>query len=191
MPLPSTPRPSNARVCRRFGHGLRPITAMIMSAAAARDTRTALNAYGGTELAANFPTPKLAPPTSALRTGVTSVNQTPDPGTVAVGPGAQTPRAHVVVELKGSSLDVGAHTVALRWLNPSGTELWSSSGELNVGAPPAGVQEMDLPLIAQIDLPMDAAGGYVMAVSIDGDSASEIPVQVRTSTNVPRAAMLS
>jgi hypothetical protein len=91
------------------------------------------------------------------------------------------PRAHLVVHLKGNSLDVGSHTVALRWLNPSGNELWSSSGELNVGAPPAGIVEMDLPLIAQIDLPMDAAGGYVMSVSIDGEQASEIPVQVRTS----------
>jgi hypothetical protein len=93
------------------------------------------------------------------------------------------PRAHLVVHLKGNSLDVGSHTVALRWLNPSGQELWSSSGELNVGAPPAGIVEMDLPLIAQIDLPMDAAGAYVMSVSIDGDQASEIPVQVRTSAH--------
>ena len=43
-----------------------------------------------------------------------------------------------------------------------------------------------------VHAPMDSAGGYVMAVSIDGDSASEIPVQVRTSTNTTtRAAMLS
>jgi hypothetical protein len=102
------------------------------------------------------------------------------------------PRAHLVVHLKGSSLDIGTHTVALRWLNPSGTELWSSSGELNVGAPPPGVLEMDLPLIAQIDLPMDAAGGYVMSVSIDGDSASEIPVQVRTNQQAtPKASLVS
>ena len=105
---------------------------------------------------------------------------------------AVRPRAHLVVHLKGSSLDVGSHTVALRWLNPTGQELWSSSGELNVGAPPVGVLEMDLPLIAQIDLPMDAAGGYVMTVSIDGDSASEIPVQVRTTASTTtKAAMLS
>jgi hypothetical protein len=71
--------------------------------------------------------------------------------------------------------------VTLRWVNPSGSELWTSTGELNVGPPPSGITEMDLPLIAQIDLPMDAAGAYMMSVSIDGDQASEIPVQVRTS----------
>ena len=31
-----------------------------------------------------------------------------------------------------------------------------------------GVTEMDLPLIAQLDLPMDAAGAYYMSIAIDG-----------------------
>ena len=65
------------------------------------------------------------------------------------------PRAHLVVHLKGSGVDMGSHTVSFRWLSPSGQELWNSSGDLNVGAPPPGVAEMDLPLIAQLDLPMD------------------------------------
>src|SRR3569623_1238068 len=58
------------------------------------------------------------------------------------------PRAHLVVRLKGGQEDVGTHTVSLHWLNPQGNELWSSNGELNIGAPPAGVMEMDMPLIA-------------------------------------------
>lgn len=97
------------------------------------------------------------------------------------------PRAHLVVHLKGTTLDAGTHSVALRWLNPSGQELWHSIGELNVGTPPAGVLEMDLPLIAQIDLPMNEAGGYIMSVSVDGQQAAEVPVQVRTPS-VPGAA---
>jgi hypothetical protein len=68
------------------------------------------------------------------------------------------PRAHLVVRLKGGQQDVGTHTVSLHWVNPQGEELWSSNGELNIGAPPPGVTEMDLPLIAAIDLPLDAAG---------------------------------
>ena len=91
------------------------------------------------------------------------------------------PRAHLVVHLKGGSLDIGAHRVLLRWLNPQGHELWSSSGELNVGVPPAGTQEMDLPLIAQIDLPIDAVGAYLMTIAIDDQHTTEVPVQVRTS----------
>ena len=102
------------------------------------------------------------------------------------------PRAHLVVHLKGTSLDVGAHSVSLRWLSPSGRELWQSNGELNVGTPPAGVLEMDLPLIAQIDLPIDAAGGYHMTVSLDEHQSAQVPVQVRTVQPVrPAGGMFS
>ena len=89
------------------------------------------------------------------------------------------PRAHLVVHLKGTSMDVGPHTVTLRWLNPEGSELWSSTGDLNVGPPPTGVSEMDLPLIAQIDLPIDAAGGYTMSIALDDAPTASVPVQVR------------
>ncbi len=91
------------------------------------------------------------------------------------------PRAHLVVHLKGALSDVGRHTVTLRWVNPKGSELWTSSGELNVGQPPAGVMEMDLPLIAQIDLPIDSGGTYRMTVSLDDRQGAEVPVQVRTT----------
>ena len=102
------------------------------------------------------------------------------------------PRAHLVVHLKGSPADVGRHTVTLRWVNPSGNELWTSSGELNVGQPPAGDTEMDLPLIAQIDLPIDAAGGYHMTVSLDDHQSAQVPVQVRTVQPVrPPGGMFS
>ncbi len=102
------------------------------------------------------------------------------------------PRAHLVVHLNGSPADVGRHTVTLRWVNPSGNELWTSSGELNVGQPPAGVTEMDLPLIAQIDLPIDAAGGYHMSVSLDEHQSAQVPVQVRTVQPVrPAGGMFS
>ena len=102
------------------------------------------------------------------------------------------PRAHLVVHLKGTPTDVGRHTVTLRWINPSGNELWNSTGELNVGQPPAGVTEMDLPLIAQIDLPIDATGGYRMAISLDDRPKTEVPVQVRTVQAVrPPGGMFS
>lgn len=101
------------------------------------------------------------------------------------------PRAHLVVHLKGTSLDVGPHTVSFRWLNPQGHELWSSSGDLNVGAPPNGVAEMDLPVIAQLDLPMDAPGGYTMSVGIDGHHTADVAVQVRTAPQLPAGAMVS
>ena len=101
------------------------------------------------------------------------------------------PRAHLVVHLKGTHSDIGSHTVGFRWLSPSGQELWNSAGDLNVGAPPPGVTEMDLPLIAQLDLPMDAAGGYTMSIAIDGNHTMDVPIQVRTTAQMVPNGILS
>jgi hypothetical protein len=102
------------------------------------------------------------------------------------------PRAHLVVRLKGDPSDVGRHTVTLRWVNPQGNELWNSTGDLNVGQPPAGVTEMDLPLIAQIDLPIDVAGAYRMTVSLDDRQSAEVVVQVRAVPQMrPQGGMFS
>lgn len=89
------------------------------------------------------------------------------------------PRAHLVVHLKGSALDRGTHEMALRWLSPTGQELWSTSGELGVGDLPSGVLEIDLPVIAQVDLPLDQGGVFAMRVEVDGTLAAEVPVHVR------------
>jgi hypothetical protein len=93
------------------------------------------------------------------------------------------PRATLVVHLKGSTADVGNHRVSLQWLSPSGAQLWSSEGELGIAAPPSGVIEMDFPLIAQLDLPLDLAGSYLMRVGLDGQTHAEIPIQVRAAAS--------
>ena len=90
------------------------------------------------------------------------------------------PRAHLVVRLKGTRADVGTHTVTLRWINPDHNELWNSTGQLDIGAPPPGVTEMDMPLIAALDLPIDRAGTYTMSIALDNSSVAAIALQVRT-----------
>ena len=95
------------------------------------------------------------------------------------------PRATLVVHLKGSAADAGTHRVSLHWLSPSGSELWSSEGEMGVAQPPAGVNEMDFPLIAQLDLPLDVAGRYLMRVGLDGTTHAEVPVLVRPAVTTP------
>lgn len=89
------------------------------------------------------------------------------------------PRANLVVRLKGSRADAGSHSLVLRWVNPRGADLWSSTGELNVAVPPMGVMEMDFPLIAAVDLPIDQAGGFRMIIALDGETKVELPVQVQ------------
>ena len=89
------------------------------------------------------------------------------------------PRATLVLRLKGGRGDVGTHGLRLAWRNPAGAELWSSDGELNVTALPPGVTEMDMPIIAALDLPIDKAGEYTLRVAIDDDLKAAVPLQVR------------
>lgn len=101
------------------------------------------------------------------------------------------PRAHLVVRLKGTRADIGQHRVAFSWKNPEGNELWTSNGQLDIGAPPPAVTEIDLPLIAPIDLPLDRAGTYTMAILIDGEKQGELRVHVRDAATPVAGAMVS
>ena len=94
------------------------------------------------------------------------------------------PRAHLVVRLKGTRSDVGKHSLSLRWTNPAGNELWSSTGNLDVGMPPAGVNDLDLPIIASLDLPLDSAGAYTLSVALDDQTTADLKLIVRTSAPV-------
>jgi hypothetical protein len=101
------------------------------------------------------------------------------------------PRAHLVVRLKGTRADIGQHRVAFSWKNSEGNELWTSNGQLDIGAPPPAVTEIDLPLIAPIDLPLDIPGTYTMAILIDGERQGELRVHVRDAATPVAGAMVS
>jgi hypothetical protein len=87
-------------------------------------------------------------------------------------------RATLVVHLKGDGRDVGTHALTLRWLNPVGQELWVSHGEVQVQAAPEN-GAMTVPVIAAVDLPLDAAGAYTMHVALGEGSTVTVPLQVR------------
>ncbi len=89
------------------------------------------------------------------------------------------PRATLVVRLKGTPADVGTHPMTLRWTNARGTELWSSTAELAVAATPGQATDMDMPVIVQIDLPLDLPGDYTMSVELDGSRKAEAVLHVR------------
>ena len=104
------------------------------------------------------------------------------------------PRTHFVVRLKGTSEDTGAHRLSFNWVNPSGEILWSSDGELNVAPGPNPAFEMDLPIIAVIDLPLNQAGSYTMQVALDGEVTAEVRLHVSGTAPVvmpPPAGMFS
>jgi hypothetical protein len=99
------------------------------------------------------------------------------------------PRATMVVRIKALPDDVGRHVLAFAWVSPDGDEMWSSSGELEVGTPPVGATELDVPVIAAIDLPIQEAGSHTMRVSLDDELHAELLLHVRTGSAVlPMAA---
>jgi hypothetical protein len=102
------------------------------------------------------------------------------------------PRANIVLRVKGTQTDVGSHAVNLRWLNPVGDELWSSSGQLDINNPPHGVQDMDVPLIATVDLPLDRPGTYTLSIALDNSPVSELALQARVGPpQAPAGGMVS
>jgi hypothetical protein len=78
------------------------------------------------------------------------------------------PRTHFVVRLKANGDDTGQHKLSFRWLSPYDEELWSSTGEMTVAPSPNPVFEVDLPIIAVVDLPLNLTGQYTMQVTLDG-----------------------
>jgi len=95
------------------------------------------------------------------------------------------PRAYFVVRLKGSRADVGQHTMSFRWINPRGAELWSSTGELHLEAASGAAGEVDLPVIAVLDLPLDGTGQYTMLVELGNAQTVPVPVTVTTAVVPP------
>jgi hypothetical protein len=104
------------------------------------------------------------------------------------------PRTHFVVRLKGSAEDAGDHRLGFSWVNPNGEALWSSDGDLNVAPGPNPAFEMDVPIIAVIDLPLNLPGIYSMQVTLDGNLTAEVRLHVGTTAPVvmpPAAGMFS
>ncbi len=95
------------------------------------------------------------------------------------------PRTHFVVRLKATGDDIGQHSLAFRWLSPLDEELWSSTGEMNVAPPPNPMFEVDLPIIAVVDLPLNMVGQYTMQVALDGQPSAAARLFVNAPVQSP------
>jgi hypothetical protein len=98
------------------------------------------------------------------------------------------PRTHFVVRLKADGEDIGAHKLTFRWLSPFDEELWSSSGEMSVAPAPNPLFELDLPIIAVVDLPLNVAGQYTMQVTLDGEPTAAARLIVTGPNQQPMVA---
>ena len=97
------------------------------------------------------------------------------------------PRATFVVRIKARPGDAGDHAMTLRWINPRGTELWVSNAELSIAPPPPGTSELDMPVIVQLDLPLDVTGDYRMVVELGDEKRGEARLHVQGQPVMPGA----
>ena len=95
------------------------------------------------------------------------------------------PRTHFIVRVKADGSDVGTHKLTFRWVSPNEEELWSSSGELNVAPAPNPIFEVDLPIIAVVDLPLNLPGQYAMQVTLDGQPTASARLFVNGPMQAP------
>lgn len=85
------------------------------------------------------------------------------------------PRAHLVVHLRGRRTEVGTHPVSVRLVDPNGGTLLEQSGMMEVNEPPAGVTELDAPLVLIFDVPLSVPGEYAFVVVVDEVEVARVP----------------
>lgn len=95
------------------------------------------------------------------------------------------PRTTFVLRLKANAQDAGVHPLILRWMNPKGNELWSSQAELEIAGAPPGTSELDMPVIIQLDLPLDAPGEYRMIINVGSQHTATCTLNVHAQPQQP------
>ncbi len=85
------------------------------------------------------------------------------------------PRAHLVVHLRGRRTEIGTHQVIVRLVDPNGGTLLEQNGMMEVNEPPAGVTELDAPLVLIFDVPLSVPGEYAFVVVVDEEEVARVP----------------
>jgi hypothetical protein len=88
------------------------------------------------------------------------------------------PRAHLVLLMAGRRDEVGEHRVSLALVDPDGVTRLEHHGAVQMHEPPPGEGEVESPGVIVLDLPVHAAGGHAVVVTIDGTEAARVPFTV-------------
>ncbi len=88
------------------------------------------------------------------------------------------PRLHLVLRLKGRRTEIGQHPLLIQLMDPDGREVLRGDGNVQIGEPPAGVTEVEAGAVLTFDVPLDRAGTYHFAITVDGERAADVPISV-------------
>lgn len=95
------------------------------------------------------------------------------------------PRVNLVVRLKGEAADVGTHRLALQVTGPGGATLLSHEAQMSIQPLPAGVTDVDIPLVQTFDLPLERPGPHAVLLLLDGRVVAQLPLAVRGAGTAP------
>jgi hypothetical protein len=89
---------------------------------------------------------------------------------------AVCPRTHLVLRVRGRRTEIGVHTIRIRFVDESGTELLGGEGTVQFGEPPAGVVDVEAGAVLVFDIPLPRPGQYAFEITLDGELASRVPL---------------
>lgn len=95
------------------------------------------------------------------------------------------PRVHLVVRLKAQPSDAGTHRLVLQVTGPGGATVLSHEAQMNIQPPPAGVAEIDIPLVQAFDLPLERSGPHAVLLLLDGHVVAQLPLAVHGAGAAP------
>ena len=86
------------------------------------------------------------------------------------------PRTHLVLRVRGRRTEIGVHTIRIRFVDDTGTELLGGEGTVQFGEPPAGVTDVEAGAVLVFDVPLPRPGDFAFEISLDGEPMVRVPL---------------
>jgi hypothetical protein len=86
------------------------------------------------------------------------------------------PRTHLVLRVRGRRTEIGVHTIRIRFVDESGTELLGGEGTVQFGEPPAGIVDVEAGAVLVFDVPLPHPGQFAFEISLDGEPMTRVPL---------------
>ena len=81
-----------------------------------------------------------------------------------------------MLRVRGRRTEIGVHTIRIRFVDDTNTELLGGEGTVQFGEPPAGVVDVEAGAVLVFDIPLPRPGQYAFEITLDGDLATRVPL---------------
>ena len=86
------------------------------------------------------------------------------------------PRTHLVLRVRGRRVEIGPHSIGIRFVDEGGVELLGGEGTVHFGEPPAGVTDVEAGAVLVFDIPLPQPGHYAFEITLDGGEVYRVPL---------------